>query len=194
MTAAQEAARKARVNGGAPSNLVRLPVRRKEPWELLKEWADSQGMGSWRCAGAMIRAATPQEKKSLPDQHALCSQWVRWLKGESTPDAHRGDPNVTGFYRPIIARMMGTTPEAIWPSRRSAQAGASGAQAELMFRREKTAARLARTGRELDDLRKRLERMRELEDTITSLQAELSYLDAMLAVPAPDGMTQRHVR
>ncbi len=69
----------------------------------------------------MILAATPEERKRLPAQHALGGYWRRWLKGETIPDAHMSDPNVRGFYRPIIARMMGTSPENVWPARSPAQ-------------------------------------------------------------------------
>ncbi len=194
MTAVQESARRDRVNGG-PGNVIRLPGQRpKESWEFMKEWADQRGWGSWKCAGAMIRAATPEERKRLPDQHALTSQWGRWLKGQTIPDGHRGDPNADGFYRPIIARMMGTTPERIWPARRWSHTGVKGTEGELKFRRNKAAARLAEQQQELEDLQERVRHMQELTDSISKLEAEVRYLDAMLAVPAPDGMAQRQAR
>ena len=169
------------------SNVIQLPGQRpKESWELMKDWADQRGWGSYKCAGAMILAATPQEKKSLPDQHTLCGQWRRWLKGETIPDGHRGDPNADGFYRPIIARMMGATPDRIWPAARWSQTGVKGTQGELKFRRNKTAARLKDLRSELADLQERLRHIPELEHGISRLQAEMAYLDAMLAIPVPE--------
>jgi hypothetical protein len=132
----------------------------------------------------MIRAATPEEKKQLPPQHKLAGYWQRWLKGEHIPDGHRGDPNNDGFYRPIIARMMGTTPEKIWPYRRTADA--EGAWGELMLRRDRAAGRLSRLRRDLDDLRRQVQRIPDVEVGICKLEAELTYLDAMLAVPVPE--------
>jgi hypothetical protein len=62
----------------------------------MKQWADQRGWGSWRCAGAMILAATSAERKRLPEQRTLAGHWRRWLKGECIPDAHMSDPNVKG--------------------------------------------------------------------------------------------------
>jgi hypothetical protein len=105
-------------SGGPPGNVIPLARQRPvESWQLLKQWADQRGWGSFRCAGAMILAATPEERKRLPAQHTLGGYWRRWLKGETIPGAHMSDPNVRGFYRPIIARMMGTTPRNVWPAR-----------------------------------------------------------------------------
>lgn len=58
----------------------------------------------------MILAATPEERKHLPDQERLAQNWQRWVTGRHIPDAHREDPNVQGVYGPIIARMLGTHP------------------------------------------------------------------------------------
>ena len=152
----------------------------------MKDWADQRGWGAWRCAGAMMLAATPQERKRLPSQQALASSWQRWLKGETVPDAHRSDPNATGFYRPIIARMMGSTPGrhlACPPlGKRSFRERESG---ELGFRRQKAAARLADQRKQLEDLQEQLRHMQELQDNVSALEAEVSYLDALLAVPRP---------
>lgn len=62
----------------------------------------------------------------------------RWLKDETIPDAHRSDPNATGIYRPIIARMMDTTPDKIWSARTPARTVAG----ELKDRRDRTAGQL----------------------------------------------------
>lgn len=105
----------------------------------------------------------------------------RWLKDETIPDAHRSDPNATGTYRPIVARMMDTTPDKIWPARAPARTVAG----ELEDRRDRTAGQLAGQRRKLDDLRRQVQFIGQLEDSITALEAELRYLDAILAVPAP---------
>ena len=188
MTAAAHSARQARINGGIPGNVIQLPRQRpKESWELIREWADRRGWGSWRCAGAMILAATSEERKRFPaDQHALVSQWLRWLKGESIPDAHRSDPNVNGFYRPIIARMMGTTPDKIWPTRTTALKAADDANSDLKRRRDRAASRLVQHRQELEELRRQVQRIRDIEDSIPRLEAEPRYLDRLLAVPFPD--------
>lgn len=119
MTAAYEQARQSRVNGGAPGNVIPLPGQRpREGWELLKEWADRHGWDAHMFAGAVIRAATSEERKRFPKRHALDGNFRRWLNGSAVPDAHRSDPNATGLYRPVIARVMGTTAEKVWPSHR----------------------------------------------------------------------------
>jgi hypothetical protein len=188
MTAVYGEARQDRVNGGAPSNVIPLPGQRpKEGWELLKEWADQHGWDGHQFAGALIRAATPEERKRFPKQRAaLESNCRRWLNGSAVPDAHRGDPNATGFYRPIIARMMGTTPEKIWPGQRWGNAKAVTASGELSFRRQKATARLAELRQEMQDLQDRLRRIHDLEDAISDTEAEVRYLDAMMAVPVPN--------
>jgi hypothetical protein len=177
------------------ARVIPLPGQRpKESWEFIREWADQRGWGSYKCAGAMILAATPQERKRLPDQHALAGHWRRWLKGQHIPDAHMSDPNVNGFYRPIIARMMGTTPERIWPARRWAHVRARDMLGELRMHRQRTAGKLDDLRRQLEELHERVRRMQELEDTISKLEAEVSYLDAMLAVQAPDVLPEQQVR
>ena len=133
----------------------------------------------------MILAATPDERKRLPGQHTLAGHWRRWLKGEHIPDAHMSDPNAAGFYRPIIARMMGTTPDKIWPARKSAHTTVGTVQGELKDRRARTAGTLADQRKKLDDLRRQVQVIPQLENNISTLEAELRYLDAMLAVPAP---------
>jgi len=172
-------------NDGPPGNVIPLARQRPaESWQLLKQWADQRGWGSFRCAGAMILAATPEERKRLPAQHTLGGYWRRWLKGETIPDAHMSDPNVRGFYRPIIARMMGTTPENVWPTRNPAHKTGA-VQGELKDRRDRTAGKLAGMRRKLDDLRHQVQLIGQLEESIGTLEAELRYLDAVLAVPVP---------
>lgn len=169
------------VNGGPTGTVIPLARQPAESWQAMKQWADRRGWGSFRCAGAMILAATPDERKRLPAQHVLGGYWRRWLKGEAIPDAHRSDPNVTGVYRPIIARMMGTTPEKIWPARKAPGM----LYGELKDRRARTAGALASQRKKLADLRRQAQLIQQLEDSITALEAELRYLDAMLAVPVP---------
>ncbi len=151
----------------------------------MKQWADQRGWGSWRCAGAMILAATPDERKRMPDQARLSGYWRRWLKGECIPEAHMFDPNVRGLYRPIIARMLGTTPDTIWPPRKTASTTTDTLLGELGNRRARTAGALADHRRKLDDLRRQVQLIGQLECSIAILEAELRYLDTMLAVPAP---------
>ena len=124
-TVMQYQPRTERVNGGPPRTVTQFPAQRPlESWQILKRWADQRGWGSYRCAGAMILAATPEERKHLPSQQVLSGYWRRWLKGEHIPDAHRADSNTQGVYRPIIARMLGTTPGKIWPVRRTPRTAA----------------------------------------------------------------------
>src|SRR5436189_2192369 len=94
------------------------------------------------------------------------------------------DPNVRGFYRPIIARMMGTNPQNVWPTR-SLVRKTGAVQGELKDRRDRTAGKLAGMRRKLDDLRRQVQLIGQLEESIGTLEAELSYLDAVLAVPVP---------
>ena len=152
----------------------------------MKDWADQRGWGAWRCAGAMMLAATPQERKRLPSQQALASSWQRWLKGETVSDAHRSDPNATGFYRPIIARMMGSTPEDIWPAHRWGNAVSVNASGELGFRRQKAAARLADQRKQLEDLQEQLRHMQELQDNVERSRGR-GQLPRRLAGSPPPG-------
>ena len=182
MTTTAQSARQARVNGGVPGNVIHLPNRsRKQSWEILKEWADQRGWGSYRLAGAMMLAATPEERKRLPEQQTtLSGYWRRWLKGQAVPEAHMSDPNAEGLYRPLIARMMGTTPDKIWPPR------TPGARAELERRYQRVSRNLHTARRELELLRQKIQRLPQMEDNVSELQAELAYLNAVLSVPAPD--------
>lgn len=183
----QRPAGTARLNGGRP--LKTVPVRAQQPlesWQFLKQWADRRGWGSWRCAGAMILAATPEERQRFPDQRVLSGYWRRWLKGEHLPDAHMSDPNVRGFYRPIIARMTGSSPEEIWPAR-------SSMASELKDQRDRTAGLLAGTRAKLDDLRRQVQLIPQLEDDIAELEAKLAYFNAILAVPVPGQQKRRAI-
>jgi len=45
----------------SPAKVIPLPTHKpRESWEFMKEWADQRGWGAWRCAGAMMLAATPE--------------------------------------------------------------------------------------------------------------------------------------
>lgn len=190
--AGQDSSGTGHVSGGSPGTVIPLARQRPaESWQLLKQWADQRGWGSFRCAGAMILAATPEERERLPAQHTLGGYWRRWLKGETIPDAHMSDPNVRGFYRPIIARMMGTIPENVWPARNPAHKTGA-VQGELKDRRDRAAGRLAGLRRKLDDLRRQVQLIGQLEESIGTLEAELRYLDAVLAVPVPGELPVPH--
>jgi hypothetical protein len=176
----------------SPAKVIPLPGQRpKEGWEFLTDWVDQRGWDAHKFAGALLRAATPEERKKFPKTRAtLDGNCRRWLDGSVVPDAHRSDPNMTGFYRPIIARAMGTTPERIWPSRRWGNAVSVNASGELSFRRQKAAAKLADQRKQLQDLQEQLRHMQELKNTISALEAELAYIDALLAVPHPRTMRE----
>ena len=71
------------MNGVPVGNVIPLARQRPaESWQAMKQWADQRGWGSWRCAGAMILAASPDERKRLPEQRHLAGYWRRWLKGD----------------------------------------------------------------------------------------------------------------
>lgn len=179
MTVTQHSPGTGSVNGGPPGKVIPLAKQLPaESWQAMKQWADQRGWGSWRCARAMILAATPEERKRLPEQRHLAGYWR--LKGEAIPDVHRSDPNATGVYLPIIARMMGATPDKIWPGRKAV----SPVPGDLKDHRDRTAGALASQRRKLDDLRRQAQLIQQLEDSISTLEAELRYLDAILAVPA----------
>jgi len=183
MTVTQYRPRADRVNGGPPRAVTQLPAQRPvESWQIMKQWADQRGWGSWRCAGAMIRAATPEERRHLPSQQVLSGYWQRWLKGEHIPDAHRSDPNARGLNRRIIARMLGTTPDKLWPVRKKVPRTAAG---DLKDERDRTAGHLAEQRRKLAELRRQVQLIPQVEDAIARLEDELRYLDAVLAIPAP---------
>lgn len=157
--------------------------RPSDSWRLLRRWAEQRGWGTYRCAGAMLLAATPDERERLPSQQVLAGHWRRWLKGEHVPDAHMSDPNVRGFYRPIIARMLGIPVEKIWP----AHGSSLGVTGRLKDERDRTAGALSAQRRKLGDLRRQIRLIPELEEAIAVLEDELRYLDAVLAVPVPPG-------
>ena len=109
----------------------------------------------------MVACATAEEKRSLPSADALLRSWKRWESGKVEPDGGRAEP----FYRPIIARIFGTTPEKIFPSSREAPAPHTMGAADLR-----------------DELSSRRDQVRQI---IRRLEGELAYLDAVLAVPVP---------
>ena len=149
-----------------------------DPCMIMRQWRESRGWGSWRVAGAMIVAATPEEKKRLPAQKDLAANWRRWEQGQNEPDGHCSEP----FYKPIIARMMGMTPEMIWPPRRVSRRYVPKTpfvrrdlRSELEYRREMVKKSLGKFQEELEYLER-------IQQTVTQLQEELEHLDAMLAV------------
>jgi hypothetical protein len=73
----------------------------------------------------------------------------------------------------------------IWPARKSAHTTVGTVQGELKDRRARTAGTLADQRKKLDDLRRQVQVIPQLENNISTLEAELRYLDAMLAVPPP---------
>ena len=144
--------------GGAADALIVPFPRSGEPVKGLRELRTERGWSQAGAARAMVACATDQEKKGLPGLDALVRSWKRWEAGEVEPDGTR-EP----FYKPIIARMFGTTPEDIWPQRRPQIKADNPA-------RFREAAQLRRS---------------HLVQVIGTLQAELDYLDAVLSVPMP---------
>jgi hypothetical protein len=110
---------------------------------------------------AMVACATTEEKRSLPPTDTLLRSWKRWESGKVEPDGGRAEP----FYRPIIARIFGTSPETIFPPRREPRTPFITGTADLR-----------------DELSSRRDQVRQI---IRGLEDELAYLDAVLAVPVP---------
>lgn len=196
---AQEQVRQARLNGGASGTVI--PMQRqhpKESWEILSEWAEKRGWGSYRLAGAMILAATQEEKKRLPEQRVLSGYWRRWLKGETIPDGSRNREN--WVFRPIIARMMGIDPDMIWNPRKprpetvmehggnafghNDPLGGSPVHGALK-------RRLSIVSSTLEKYRKELEYLEKVQQIIGDLEAEMHYLNMVLAVPIPADLPLR---
>lgn len=164
------------------AQVIQLPGQRaKEPREVIKDFADQNGWGAYHLAVYMIRAATPEERRQLPSSAcALSWQWDKWLDGETIPDITMPDTGTDRLYHLLIARMMGTTPDKIWLPR---QPGArSGANAELESRYSQARRKLHAEKQELETL---LEKLHSLQDSVSSQEEELSYLKALLSVPAP---------
>lgn len=188
--AAQQSARTACVNGGAPSNVVQLPSRELDSWEILRDFMDQQGWTPTQFATAMLRAATPQERKYLPPNSSQLSGSIRrWITGHHIPDAHMGDPNADGIARRILARMMGTTPDQVWPASKEMNGSAKKTtREEMTHRRQKAARQLTDQRDQARILRETIKRLQDVESDISRLEAEVKYLDAILSVPFPDDL------
>lgn len=119
---------------------------------------------SWSQADAvraMVACATTEEKRSLPPTDTLLRSWKRWESGKVEPDGGRAEP----FYRPIIARIFGTTPEKIFALKGESRTPYTMGVADLR-----------------DELSSRRDQVRQI---IHRLEDELAYLDTVLAVPVP---------
>jgi hypothetical protein len=80
-------------SGTTNAQVFRFPLApSSEPYKTLREWREAQGWGRWKTAQALIRSATPEERKSLPEVHVLAGHWARWEKGRNEPDGHRNAP------------------------------------------------------------------------------------------------------
>jgi hypothetical protein len=145
-------------SGKTDTNIVPFP-RAGEPCKGLRELRTERGWSLMGVAKAMTACATDQERKGLPDLDVLKRNWARWEAGTVIPDGNRADP----FYRPIIARMFGTKPENIWP--------------QLSPGPDRFSTGNFRDAAE--------SRRSYLVQVIGTMQAELSYLDAVLSIPAP---------
>lgn len=94
----------------------------------------SGGM-SQRTAVHALRACS---SAALPSEETLIRSWKKWEAGTHRPDA---------FYRPLIARALGTAADVLFPApaaaTRVAAATPAGARAGLEARRAEVAAELA---------------------------------------------------
>jgi hypothetical protein len=135
----------------------------RQPHELLRELRLGRGWSLNAMTRALISAATDSERKGLPEFESLKRNWTRWERGEAEPDRGRTSP----FFKPIIARAFGLTPGRIWPAQEAAHARTSIPDVVL-------------PGEYRDGLSSRRDTVR---DAIGKLQAELTYLNALLAVP-----------
>lgn len=148
-------------SGGTDAQVVQFP-QSGEPFKGLRELRIEHGWSQTGAVRALLACATDDEKRSLPAPQTLMRSWKRWEAGDIEPDGGRARP----FYKPIIARMFGTTPEKIFPPR----------TADSRFPWPVTS----------NDFRKELESRRHVVyQTISKLQAELDYLDAVLSIPVP---------
>lgn len=189
--------------GTIRDNVIRMPrERQKESWEIISEWAEEHGWGSYRLAGAMMLAATPEERKRLPEsQTVLSGYWRRWLKGETIPDGSRSEENWR--FRPIIARMMRTTPDMIWQPRKPAPETIMSHRKGSFGRDDPTGGspvlgalkrRQAIVTNTLKEYQRELEYLQTVQQVIGDLQAELKYLDAVLSVPVPEDLPLRQAQ
>lgn len=142
------------------AQVVPLPRSDREPVSRgLRELRTERGWSLNGVARAMTAAATDSEKKSLPDPDTLKRNWSRWEAGTVVPDGNRTEP----FYRLIIARMFGVTPDDLFPpmESRTSITGAGDLRLEALTRRE------------------------QVRQEISRLEDELGYLNAVLAIPVP---------
>jgi hypothetical protein len=141
-----------------------------------------------RCAAPVLPT-----KSRYRSYSAICAPCPSATSRHGHPRCSGVGINVTGFYWPIIARVMGTAPEKIWPAA-SRRARPVRYRASLKDRRDRTAGAVAGLRKKLDDLRRQAQVIRQLEDSISTLEAELRDLDAMLAVPVPGELPKRQAR
>lgn len=153
-------------SGDMDAQVVLFPRSREQqqrsPHELLRELRLDRGWSMYKVVRAMRACATEDELKALPGPDSLIQNWVRWEKGKCEPDRNR-----LPFYKPIIARMFGITPDTIWPAEQ---------------------VPLSRVPRFVQPVEYRDEiesRRRVVCEAMSKLEQELAYLNAVLAVPVP---------
>ena len=153
------------MTSGQGAAFVPFP-RSGEPYKGLRTLRLERGWSQADAVRAMMAAATDKEKKGLPGSDSLLQNWKRWEAGKVVPD---GMPGARPFYRPIIARIFGVSPEQVFPSIRDSS---------------------ARRVTDVGDLRDELESRRaQVRQDISKLEQELAYLTTLLtaidAVPVP---------
>jgi transcriptional regulator with XRE-family HTH domain len=145
------------------AQVVPFPRTSGESPKTLRALREERGWSQAGAVKALLACATDSERKSLPYEDSLLQNWKRWEAGTIIPDGNRATP----FYRPLIARVFGTTPEQIFPpareTRRRSVPDASDLRIEMESRRDQVQRELSR------------------------LQDELAYLNAVLACPVPIG-------
>jgi hypothetical protein len=152
-------------SGDMDAEVVPFPKSREQqqqPHELLRELRTDRGWSMYRVVRAMRECSTEEELKGLPGPDSLIQNWVRWEKGKCEPDRNRPP-----FYKPIIARMFGVTQATIWPAE------------------QVSPSRVPRFVQP-DAYRHEMESRRQVvRHALEKLETELTYLDAVLAVPVP---------
>ena len=145
-------------SGDTDAMVVPFP-RFGEPLKGLRALRAERGWSQAAAVRAMATCATDEEKKGLPGPDTLLRNWKRWESGACVPDGNRSE----AFFRPIIARMFGVPQDNLFPpmSPRTPSTGVSTMRIELQARRG------------------------QVRQEISKLQAELAYLDKVLAVPVP---------
>jgi transcriptional regulator with XRE-family HTH domain len=123
----------------------------------LRELRLARGWSLTRVAGALMAAATDEERKRLPDVEGLRRNWARWESGAVIPDGNR-----SAFFRPIIARMLGVAPGDLFPAAPEPAGGSGTVRRELLARRS------------------------QVREELLRLESELAYLNTVLAIPVPD--------